>query len=124
MNGMSKFLEAAILSEKLSGVYIALYVTDPTDEDIGTEVNDSKYKRQSAEFSPPVSVGGSSYTINTNRIVFPIMGEGAGYVTHIGIRDAATGGNLLFHSPVFELINLDSGMGAKFEKSEIRITLG
>lgn len=123
MNNMSAHLREKVLSESLSGAYIALYITDPTDTDRGTEVNDPSYVRQPVEFSPPVSANGETYSINTNKIVFPIVHADAGYVTHIGIRDAATGGNLLYPAAVYELINLTAGMGAKFEIGQIRVTL-
>lgn len=123
MNNMSAYLREKIMNESLSGAYIALYITDPTDTDRGTEVNDSNYVRQPASFSPPVSANGETYSINTSRIVFPIVHEDAGYVTHIGIRNSSTGGNLLYPAAVFELINLQAGMGAKFEIGQIRVTL-
>lgn len=70
-------------------VYLALYTSDPTDADSGTEVTGGSYARQTATFA-----AASSGTIATNaNITFTSMPSCT--VTYWGIRDASTGGNLL-----------------------------
>tara|TARA_B100000287_G_scaffold414575_1_gene447284 strand:- start:2978 stop:3361 length:384 start_codon:yes stop_codon:yes gene_type:complete len=76
-----------------SNVYVALFTTDPTDAGSGTEVSGNGYARQSATFS---SASGGS-TSNSSAIEFTASGGSFGTVSHFGIFDALTSGNLLYH---------------------------
>jgi len=88
--------------------YCALYTTNPTDADIGNEVSTigTGYARQPVTWSAPAvtSVPGvfeNKYAIrNTTDIVFPTAQADWGLVTHWGIRDANTAGNLLAYGEV------------------------
>ena len=102
MAQLSNFLEAALINHVLRNVayvppatvYIALYSSNPTDADGGTEVVGGAYARQSAAFGAPVD----GVAVNTADVTFPVAT--APYpapVTHFGIRDAASAGNLLFY---------------------------
>lgn len=101
MAAMSDYLENAIINATLRGqaytppstVYLALYTSDPTDAKTGTEVSGGAYARQSISFSAPVNGTASS----SADVLFPVATAGWGTVTHIGILDAATGGNFLYH---------------------------
>lgn len=101
MAAMSDYLENAIINATLRGqaftppstVYLALYTSDPTDAKTGTEVSGGAYARQSIPFSAPTNGTASS----SADVLFPVATAGWGTVTHIGILDAATGGNLLYH---------------------------
>jgi len=102
MAEMSNYLENALINATLRNtaytspttVYLALYTTDPTDADTGTEVSGNGYARQSITFGAP-SNGVSS---NTAAIEFPQATGSWGTVAYIGIRDASTTGNLLYHT--------------------------
>lgn len=74
-------------------VYLALYTTDPTDADTGTEVAGASYARQAVTFG----AGVDGATSNTLEIAFPQATESWGTITHVGVRDALTVGNLLYH---------------------------
>lgn len=74
-------------------VYLALYSSDPTDADVGTELSGNGYERQPITFVEPVN----GKTSNDADIVFPAATADWDTVTHVGIRDAITGGNLLMH---------------------------
>ena len=76
--------------------YVALYTTDPTDADTGTEVSGGAYARQLAGLS--VASGGLSS--NAADITFPTATAAWGTITHVGLRDALTLGNLYMHSPL------------------------
>ena len=76
-----------------TNVYVALYSSDPTSADIGTELSGSGYARVSATFGSPVA--GSGTVQNDTDITFPSATADWSAITHIGIRDASTGGNLL-----------------------------
>lgn len=104
MSEMSNYLENALINATLRNsaytspttVYLALYTTDPTDADSGTEVSGSAYARQSITFGAP----SNGVSTNSAVIEFPQATGSWGTITHIGIRDASTAGNLLYHSPL------------------------
>lgn len=101
---MSNYAEAATLNVWLRAtalttpatVYMALYTTDPTDADTGTEVSGNGYTRQTIAFNA-VTVGDPSTVTNNGAVEFVASGGSFGTVTHVGIRDAATVGNLIYH---------------------------
>lgn len=74
--------------------YLALYTTNPTAADTGTEVTGGSYARQAITFG---SLTGGSIS-NTGSITF--SGLPAGTVTHFGIRSAASGGTLRGFGPL------------------------
>jgi len=88
-----------------SVVYIALYTSDPTDANTGTQVSGGSYARQSATFGAP-SNGTST---NSAAIEFPQATASWGTVTHIGILDALTSGNLLYHTALDTSKTIDTG---------------
>jgi hypothetical protein len=102
MAEFSNYLENALINATLRNtaytspttVYVALYTSDPTDADTGTEVSGTNYARQSVTFGSP-SNGAST---NSAAVEFPQAGSSWGTVAYIGIRDASTAGNLLFHT--------------------------
>lgn len=103
---MSTYLEQAILNEVLRGqnylppsnIHVGLFTSDPTDEDIGTEVSGGGYARQAVTFGAPVKDGNNKSVVhNTNEIDFGIAASDWGNISYFGIFDAASGGNLLFH---------------------------
>ena len=104
MAEMSNYLENALVNAVLRNtaytspttVYLALYTSDPTDADSGTEVSGSAYARQAITFGAP----SNGVTTNSAAIEFPQATGSWGTITHVGIRDALTTGNLLFHTPL------------------------
>ena len=75
-----------------ASVWVALYTTDPTKDDKGSEVREPSYNRQ--ELSMTVPVSGRSE--NASQIDFAEATSNWGYVTHVGIKDQAFDGNLLY----------------------------
>jgi hypothetical protein len=102
MAEMSNYLENALINATLRNtsytspttVYLALYTSDPTDADTGTEVTGNAYERQSITFGSP----SNGVSTNTAAIEFPQATGSWGTVAYIGIRDASTSGNLLYHT--------------------------
>lgn len=124
---MSNYLETAILNAVLRGipystpptVYVALYTTDPTDEDIGVEVSGEGYVRQPVTFGEP----SDGVVSNTEDILFPVASANWGTITHVGIRDAETGGNLLFHSALEMPKTIEIGDQLKIPAGQLVISL-
>ena len=91
-----------------TNTYIALLTAAPSDSGGGTEVSGGSYARvtyasslanwagtQSAG-STSASSGTGGQTSNNNAITFPAPTANWGVVTHLGIYDASSGGNLLY----------------------------
>jgi hypothetical protein len=114
MSKLSNYLEQKLLDHIYNEValsvptttYVALYTTDPTDANTGTEVSGGSYARvlvnENGGGSPAwdlAVVDGIGYKVdNANDITFPTATAAWGTVTHVGILDAITGGNLLHHT--------------------------
>ncbi|MED0766006.1 hypothetical protein P4S83_01825 [Aneurinibacillus thermoaerophilus] len=129
---MSNYLETAVLN-LLRGVsftppttvYIALYINDPTDADIGTEVTAVDYARQKITFGEPTQGADGKATIaNDIEIAFPKAGTDWGTITHIGFRDAATGGNLLYYGALANPKKIDAGDRFRAMVGDFTLKLG
>ena len=104
-------------------LFLALYISDPTDDDIGTEIVGGSYARQVITFAAPQQVGGRGQIANNTQITFPTATANWGTISHWGIRDAATGGNLLVHAPVPTPKLIESGDEAKFNVGAITVSV-
>lgn len=123
----SNYLTAILINEVLRNtgytpvatLYLALYTSDPTVADIGTEVSGGSYARQVIAFSAPV--GG--VTANSNIALFPTPSGAWGTVTHFAIRDALTLGNLLYFGALDNSIVMGIGSAAPiFINGDIVVT--
>jgi len=104
-------------------LFLALYISDPTDDDIGTEIAGGAYARQPITFSAPQQINGRGQIANDTQILFPTATDNWGTVSHWGVRDAATGGNLLTYAPVPTPKLIESGDEAKFNADAITISV-
>ena len=113
MAEMSNYLENALINGTLRAtnytapttVYVGLYTTDPTDANTGTEVSGNSYARTSVTFGAP----SNGVTTNSGAVTFPTATGTWGTVGWIGILDAATSGNLLYHTPLTASKSITSG---------------
>jgi hypothetical protein len=127
MAEMSNFLEDALINATLRNttytsvatVYVSLWTSDPTDAGSGTEVSGGSYARTAVTFGAP-SNGAST---NSADVTFPTATAGWGTVGWIGINDAATSGNLLYHSPLDSAKTIDSGDIFKISTGNLSVTL-
>ena len=127
MAEFSNFLEDALINAVLRNttytspatVYVSLYTTDPTDADTGTEVSGGSYARTSVTFGAP----SNGVSTNSADVTFPTATASWGTVSHIGIHDASTAGNLLFHTPLDTSKTIDSGDIFKITTGNLSVTL-
>lgn len=127
MSEMSNYLENALINATLRNtaytspttVYVALHTADPQDDASGAEVSGGSYARTSATFGAPSD--GSSTT--TADITFPTATASWGTVTHIGIWNASSGGQLLYHTPLDTSKAIDSGDVFKILTGNLTVTL-
>ena len=75
--------------------FLALFTESPGDAGTGMELSGNGYSRQAIAFAAADSPDGT--TENTGPVSFTADGGDWGSVTHIGIYDASTIGNLLWH---------------------------
>jgi hypothetical protein len=127
MSEISKYLENALINVTLRNttytapatVYVSLWTTDPTDAGTGTEVTGGSYARQAVTFGAP-SNGAS---LNTTAVEFPQATASYGTVGWIGINDAVSSGNLLYHSPLTTSKTIDTGDIFKIAIGSLSVTL-
>ena len=127
MAAMSNYLENAVINAVLRNttytspttVYVALFTTDPTDANTGTECTGSSYVRKAMTFGAP-SNGVSS---NSSAVEFDQATTSWGTITHMGLYDASTSGNLLFHGALTASKVIDTGDVFKFASAALAVTL-
>ena len=127
MAEMSNFLENALINATLRNTsytsptttYLALYTSDPTDADTGTEVSGGSYVRQ------PITMGAPSNGASTNSasIEFSQATADWGIVAYVGIRDALTSGNLLYHTALDTSKTIANGDIFKITAGNLSVTL-
>ena len=103
-----------------SAFYIALFTSNPAEDASGTEVSTSgtAYARQSATFT----VSGNEAT-NSAAIEFPTATASYGTVTHIGVFDAASAGNLIAYAALTTSKAIDTGDVLRLPANELDITM-
>jgi len=101
--------------------YVGLFTAAPSDAGGGTEVSTGGYARQSVTFDAASSPGGT--TSNSGAVTFTASGGSYGTVTHIGIFDASTSGNLLWHGALTASKTVGDGDTLEFSAGNIDLTL-
>ena len=103
-----------------SAFYIALFTSNPDEDASGTEVSTSgtAYARQSATFT----VSGNEAT-NSAAIEFPTATASYGTVTHIGVFDAASAGNLIAYAALTTSKAIDTGDVLRLPANDLDITM-
>lgn len=102
--------------------YLALFTVAPSDAGGGTEVTGGSYARISAG---NLTVSGTAPTVATNgtALEFATATAGWGPITHVGIFDALSGGNLLAWAPLTTSRTVNSGDVFRFPAGDLDITL-
>jgi len=127
MAEMSNYLENALINVTLRAtsytapttVYVGLFTSDPTDAGSGTEVSGGSYARTAVTFGAPAN----GVTTNSADVTFPTCTASWGTVGWIGIHDASTSGNLLYHSPLDTSKTIDTGDIFKISSGNLSVTL-
>jgi hypothetical protein len=127
MAEISNYLENALINVTLRNtayttpttVYVGLYTTDPTDANTGTEVSGGSYARTAVTFAAP----SNGVTTNSADVTFPTSSGSWGTVGWIGILDASTAGNLLYHTPLDVSKTISSGDIFKISTGNLSVTL-
>ena len=123
---MSDYLENEILDHILrnaaytpaSTVYIGLSTGSFNDDKSGTELSGNGYTRKSIAFD--AASGGA--TDNTSAVDFPTATGSWGSVSHYGLFDASSSGNLLIHGAFSAAKTVASGDILRIAAGELDIT--
>lgn len=101
--------------------YVALYTSAPSDAGGGTELSGNGYVREAVTFA--VATSGTGTTSNTGAVVFTAVGGDWGSITHMGIHDASSSGNLLWHGSLAAAKTVLDGDSLEFSVNNINLTV-
>lgn len=140
MSSFSDYTENAILNHFFRGSgasvpsssYVALYTADPTDANVtANEVGLAAwpaYVRQDAAAGGAISTAwtapANGVSTNAKAITFPANnGAGSVTVTHVGLLDASSGGNLLMANSLTAPKTLSPGDVLSFAIGALSLTV-
>jgi hypothetical protein len=107
-----------------TSLYFGLLTAAPSDTGGGTEVSGGSYARVTvasslanyagtqSSGSTAASSGSGGLTSNNGTITFPAPSANWGSVTHFGVFDASSGGNLLIHGALTVAKTINNGDAA------------
>lgn len=132
MSAFSDYLENLVINNLLGqaampaipNLYFALFTAGPTDSGGGTEVSGTNYARVNLTNNTtnfPTATTGLKQ--NATAVTFPTAGGSWGTITHWGIFDAASAGNLLFHGALDSAKAVALGDAPSFPVSSLSIQL-
>ena len=130
MAGFTDYLEDKVLDHVFGGtsytapgtLYVGLFTAAPSDTGGGTEVSGGSYARKSM---PDMTISGTSPTTATNgaAVEFVTATGSWGTVTHVGIFDALSSGNLLCWAALSASKVVASGDVIRFDQGDLDVTL-
>jgi hypothetical protein len=139
MAAMTDYLENKLIDELFrgqaytfpAGLHVGLLTAAPSDTGGGTEVSGNAYARQNLAPSltnwagtqgattTTASTGNSGTTSNNVAITFPTPTASWGTVTHFGVWDASTSGNLLVYGALNIAKTINQGDTVTFPISSL-----
>lgn len=127
MTALSDWAENAALDWLMGGStptrpttrHLALFTAAPSDAGGGTEVATGGYSRQA--FTCGAAAAGTCS--NSGLVSFTASGGNFGTVTHVGVFDASSGGNLLWHGAMTASRTVNDGDTLEFAAGELDFTL-
>ena len=127
MAELSDYLENKLLDHVLRGtsytspttVYVGLYTSDPADDNSGTEVSGGSYARQVLA----VTTASAGIVTSDADVTYPQATGNWGTISHIGLLDALTSGNLLMHTELTTSKAIEAGDIFKFPSGNLTAEL-
>ena len=102
-----------------SQAYVALYTSDPTKENTGTEVSAPTYYRMALTMGSP----DDGFSENISEMEWAVATTVWGTITHIGVMDAEVLGNLMYFTELVEPKNITVGDQFQITPSNLKLTL-
>lgn len=97
--------------------YLALYTSNPTAADTGTEVSGGSYVRR------PITFGSLSGGAISNTVAISFSGLPTATITHYGIRSAASGGTLRAFGPLNSVAATVNGDEVVFNIGTVQVSI-
>ena len=91
-------------------LFLALYSTNPTGADVGTEASYDGYQRQAVTFGAPQISGNEATIQNSASIQFAVVPSASGTIAYAALRTAATGGDLVYFGSLAATYQLNQGV--------------
>lgn len=103
-----------------STLYLALHTASPAEDGSGAEVSTSgtAYARQTVTFT----VSGNTATTSA-AVEYPTATANFGTVTHVGVWDASTAGNLIAYAALTTSKTIETGDVFRVPTGDLDITL-
>jgi len=98
--------------------FVALYTAAPNDAGGGTEVSGAGYVRKAATFT----VSGDTAS-NSGAIEYPTATGNYDTVSHVGIFDASSGGNLIAYAALAVSKTISTGDVLRIPAGDLDVTL-
>ena len=122
----TNFLETEILDHVFAGAaysapsthYLGLFTSAPGETGGGTELSGSAYVRKAIAFTTS-----GDTTSNNAAVEFPTATGSWGTVTHVGVFDALTSGNLMVYATLAASKAVASGDVFRVPSGDLDITL-
>lgn len=122
----SNYLETKVLDHVFGGtaytapstLYLALFTANPNEDGSGTEVSGGGYARQSVAFT----ISGNTAS-NTAAVEYPTATANYGTVSHVGIYDASSSGNLIAYAALTSSKTIETGDVFRVPTGDLDITL-
>ena len=122
----TNFLETEILDHVFAGAaytapstkYLALFTSAPGETGGGTEVSGGAYARQTVAFTTS-----GNTTSNNAAVEFPTATANYGTVTHVGVFDASSSGNLMAYAALSSSKAISTGDVFRVPSGDLDITL-
>jgi hypothetical protein len=127
MAELSNYLENNLLDHVLRGtsytspttVFVGLYTSDPGDDHSGAECTGGAYARQILS----VTTASGGIVTSSADVTFPQATDAWGTISHIGLLDAVTAGNLLMHTPLTTSRAIETGDVLKISSGSLTASL-
>ena len=127
MSDLTDYGESAVANHFFRGVsttataaHVGLLTAAPSESAPGTEVSGGSYARVAAGFGAPSPAGVIG---NASAVVFPTASGSWGTVTHVGLYDAASGGNLLAFKALAASVPVSTGQQPQFASGALTVTV-
>jgi hypothetical protein len=108
-------------SATTGSLYVALYTTNPGEDDSGTEAVYTGYARQAVVRSAAGWTVSGNVVSNAALITYPTSTGSDETITHFAVRTASTGGDLIGSGALNSSLLVQNGDTPKFQIGDITI---
>lgn len=132
MSNMTNYLEKKLCDHTLgkasytmpATVYVALFTADPTETgSLTNEVSGGSYSRLAITSAMSAAGATDGTSSNSSALTLGPASASWGTITHIGIMDASTSGNMLLYGALAASKTIGSGDSFQFAIGQLEVTM-